>query len=94
MVLLEYPAGASSPAHYHPIAGPNYVIQGTLNSQWADSEAVETFSAGDSFIDYADKMHIKVQNASQTMDLKFVACYVVRIGEPNVVMAGDGTAKG
>lgn len=86
MVLLEYPAGAVSPPHHHPIAGPNYVVQGTVVSQWEGDEAPATFLAGDSFLDYAKTVHVKVENPSRTEDLKLIACYVVKVGEPNVVM--------
>lgn len=85
MVLLEYPAGATAPEHFHPIAGPNYVVSGTVSSQWEGDEKLEIFKAGDSFIDHADKVH-RVKNASQTEGFALVACYVVKIGDPNVVI--------
>jgi hypothetical protein len=44
------------------------------------------FHAGDSFIDYAELSHTRAESISQTEDLKLIACYVVKIGEPNVVM--------
>lgn len=85
MVLLEYPAGVATPVHHHPIAGPNYVVQGTVLSQWAGEDAATVFHAGDSFIDHAERIHTRAENISQTEDLKLIACYVVKIGEPNVV---------
>lgn len=87
MVLLEYPPGVKGSLHHHPIAGPNYVVQGTLISQWEGDDAPETFHAGDSFIDHATRLHTRTDNASETEGLKLIACYVVKIGEPNVVMA-------
>jgi quercetin dioxygenase-like cupin family protein len=87
MVLLEYPPGAAAPTHHHPIAGPNYVIQGSILSQWDGDAEPQVFHAGDSFIDYADLLHARAENVSQTEGLKIVACYVVKVGEPNVVIA-------
>jgi len=86
MVLLEYPAGAAAPAHHHPIAGPNYVVQGSVLSQWEGDAEPQVFHAGDTFLDYAERSHTRVENVSEEEELKIVACYVVRVGEPNVVM--------
>lgn len=86
MVLLEYPAGVAAPVHHHPIAGPNYVVQGSILSQWEDDKKPQVFHAGDSFIDYAELSHTRAESISQTKDLKLIACYVVKVGEPNVVV--------
>jgi len=86
MVLLEYPAGVAAPVHHHPIAGPNYVVQGSILSQWEGDEKPQVFHAGDSYIDYAELSHTRAESISQTEDLKLIACYVVKAGEPNVVM--------
>jgi len=86
MVLLEYPAGVGAPVHHHPIAGPNYVVQGSITSQWEGDAGPQVFHAGDSFLDYAELSHTRAENVSETEDLKVVACYVVKVGEPNVVM--------
>jgi quercetin dioxygenase-like cupin family protein len=86
MVLLEYPAGVGAPVHHHPIAGPNYVVQGSILSQWQGDAEPQVFHAGNSFLDYAELSHTRAENVSQTEDLKVVACYVVKVGEPNVVM--------
>ena len=48
MVLLEYPAGVVAPVHHHPIAGPNYVVQGSILSQWECDKKPQVFHAGDS----------------------------------------------
>ena len=50
MVLLEYPAGVAAPVHHHPIAGPNYVVQGSILSQWEGDEKPQVFHAGNSFV--------------------------------------------
>jgi quercetin dioxygenase-like cupin family protein len=86
MFLLEYPAGVAVPVHHHPIAGPNYVVQGSIVSQWEGDEKPQVYHAGHSFIDYAELSHIRAESISQTEDLKLIACYVVEVGEPNVVI--------
>jgi quercetin dioxygenase-like cupin family protein len=82
-VLLEYPAGAKSPAHTHPQAGVNYIVQGSILSQWENGE-IEHYKTGEIFLDHAEKLHSLVQNPSETEDCKVVVTYVLPVDEPNV----------
>ena len=85
MVLLEYPPGAAAPVHNHPRFGIGYVVEGQVISQWEGKE-IEKYSAGETFIDPPDDIHVRSENPSQDNWLRFIASYVIKVGEPNVVM--------
>jgi quercetin dioxygenase-like cupin family protein len=84
MVLLEYPPGVAAPLHDHPVASTGYVIEGEVISQWEGGE-LERYKAGDSFVDHGEQRHIRSENVSgEGKWLRFVASYVIKVGEPNV----------
>jgi quercetin dioxygenase-like cupin family protein len=85
-VLLQYPPGVSSPPHTHPVDGVNYIIQGTVESQWEGSSKIDVFKAGEVFLDYAEKKHVLVRNPSEEVELKILVSYVIEEGVPNVKM--------
>ena len=47
---------------------------------------IETYTTGDSFIEYAEKLHIMSENGNKDRPLKFVISYVFKASGPNVVM--------
>lgn len=85
MVLLEYPPGCKGVLHTHPVTGINYVVEGDIISQWADGEP-EHYTAGDTFLDHAEQLHVRTDNASGEKPLRIVVNYVIPVGEPNVHM--------
>lgn len=85
LVLLEYPPGVAAPPHLHPVFATGYVIEGDVVSQW-EGEEVEKYTSGDTFVDHGERLHIRSENASKDRPLKFLVSYVIRAGEPNVVM--------
>jgi len=86
LVLLEYPPGFAAPLHTHPRACTGYILEGNVASQWEGKE-VEHYSAGDSFIDLGDDLHVRSENANADKWLRMINSYVIKVGEPNVVMA-------
>ena len=86
--MLEYPPGVAAPLHNHPVAATGYVVEGEVISQWEGDE-VERYSAGDSFIDLGQTMHLRSENASQSKGLKMLLSYVIKVGEANVVVTAD-----
>ncbi|KXS93606.1 hypothetical protein AC579_4718, partial [Pseudocercospora musae] len=82
-ILLDYAPGYKAPLHTHPAAGPNYVIEGTVISQWGENGKTSRFGAGDAFLDYANELHY-VGNGSETERAKIVVTYVIKIDEENV----------
>jgi quercetin dioxygenase-like cupin family protein len=85
LVLLEYPPGLGAPVHHHPVAATGYILEGDVISQWEGGE-IEKYTKGDSFIDLGTTIHVRSENASKTKELKMLLSYVIRIGEPNVVL--------
>lgn len=71
--------------HTHPVAATGYVVSGHHVSQWEGGE-VERYGTGDSFVDRGEVLHTKADNASETEPLVMLVSYVIKIGEPNVVM--------
>ena len=88
LVILDYPPGVAAPLHNHPVAATGYVVEGDVISQWEGGE-VERYSAGDSFVDLGQTMHLRSENASQSKGLKMLMSYVIKVGEPNVNMKAD-----
>lgn len=86
LVMLEYPPGVSAPLHNHPVAATGYVVEGDVISQWQGGE-VETYTTGDSFVDHGETMHLRSENASKEKPLRMLLSYVIKTGEPNVVVA-------
>ena len=85
LVMLEYPPGLAAPVHHHPVAATGFIVEGDVISQW-DGGEVERYTVGDSFIDLGTTTHVRSENASETMPLKMVVSYVIKVGEPNVIL--------
>jgi quercetin dioxygenase-like cupin family protein len=85
LVLLEYPPGVAAPPHHHPVAATGYILEGDVISQWEGGE-IETYTTGDSFIDHGVTLHPRSENANKDKPLKMLLSYVIKTGEPNVVM--------
>lgn len=86
MVRLEYGPGAVAAPHTHPVDGVNLILEGEVLSQWEGSDEVEHYKTGEIFIDYANKVHTKVENPSKTDRFVVVVTYVIKVDEPNVKM--------
>lgn len=85
LVLLEYLPGVAVPLHRHPSAGLGYKLEGDVISQWEGGK-VERYTTGDSFVDHAQKLHVRSENANKDKPLKMLMSYVAKVGGPNVVM--------
>lgn len=71
LMLVEFPPGYSNVAHTHPVAGVCYVVEGVAESQYA-GDPLQTFRAGESYQDSAEKTHLIFRNPSLTQPLKFL----------------------
>jgi quercetin dioxygenase-like cupin family protein len=76
LMLVEFPPGYASPAHMHPVAGLNYIVAGSAESQY-EGEALKKLKTGDSYQDPANKKHLVFRNASKTTALKFIVAYKI-----------------
>ncbi|KAK4953959.1 hypothetical protein LTR10_008563 [Elasticomyces elasticus] len=84
LVLLEYPPDFKAPLHKHPRPATGYVLEGSVVSQWEGGE-IESYVAGDSFVDLGETVHLRSENTSTTGWLRMVMSYVIKVEQPNIV---------
>jgi quercetin dioxygenase-like cupin family protein len=75
MITVEYPPGSSDPVHRHNAHGFIYVLEGTVVMQVKGGKEV-TLTAGQSFYEGPDDIHVVGRNASLTKPAKFVVFLV------------------
>ena len=85
-VLVEYPAGGSSPAHTHPHSAFIYatVLEGAIKSQVNDGP-VTVYTAGQSFTEMPGDHHGVSANASATEPARLLAVFVVDTADTKLV---------
>ena len=84
MIVVEYPPGAADPVHRHHAHGFIYVLEGTIVMQVRGGKEV-TLTAGQTFYEGPDDVHVVGRNASQTKRAKFVVLLVKEKGAPVLV---------
>lgn len=82
---IEFPPGASSPAHEHPGQVFVYVLEGTVVSQLKGG-AEETFEAGESFYEPSDAVHTVARNPSETESAAILTIMVAEKGKPSTTL--------
>ena len=86
MVLVEYPPGSTDPIHRHNAHGFIYVLEGSIVMQVRGGKET-TVTAGQTFYEGPDDVHVVGRNASKTKPAKFVVFFVKDKGAPLVVPA-------
>ena len=86
MLFVEYPLGSSDPIHCHNANAFVYVLEGSIVMQVRGGQEV-TLTAGQTFYEGPDDVHVVGRNASQTKPAKFVVVLVKDKGAPAVVPA-------
>ena len=86
MITVEYPPGSSDPIHRHNAHGFIYVLEGSIVMQVRGGKEV-TLTAGQSFYEGPDDVHVVGRNASQTKPAKFVVFLVKDKGAPVLIPA-------
>ena len=86
MLLVEYPPGSSDPIHRHNANAFVYVLEGSIVMQVRGGKEV-TLTAGQSFYEGPDDVHVVGRNASQTKPAKFVVVLVKDQGVQAVLPA-------
>ena len=81
MLLVEYPPGASSPAHTHHAQAMVYVLEGSIVMQLQGKTPV-TLTAGQTFYEGLDDVHLVSRNASNSAPAKFVVFLAKDKGAP------------
>lgn len=84
MIIVEYPPGSSDPVHRHNAYGFIYVLEGSIVMQVRGGKEV-TLTAGQSFYEGPDDVHVVGRNASKTDPAKFVVFLVKDKGAPVLI---------
>src|SRR5215813_13612266 len=86
MLTVEYPPGNSDPIHRHNAHGFIYVLEGSIVMQVKGGKET-TLTAGQTFYEGPDDIHVVGRNTSQTKPAKFLVFLVKDKGAPAVVPA-------
>jgi quercetin dioxygenase-like cupin family protein len=86
MITVEYPPGGSDPIHRHNAHGLIYVLDGTVVMQ-VEGEKQVMLTAGQTFYEGPDDIHVVGRNASNTEPATFLVFFVKDKGAPSVVPA-------
>ena len=86
MIMVEYPPGGSDPIHRHNAHAFVYVLEGSVVMQLRGGKET-TLTAGQTFYEGPDDVHVVGRNASQTKPAKFLVVLVEDKGAPALVPA-------
>ena len=86
MITVEYPPGNVDPIHRHNATGFIYVLQGTIVMQVRGGKET-TVTAGQTFYEGPEDVHVVGRNASKTEPAKFVVFFVKDKSAPLFVAA-------
>src|SRR5499433_658360 len=84
MITVEYPPGNVDPIHRHNANGFIYVLEGTIVMQVRGGKET-TVTAGQTFYEGPEDVHVVGRNASKTEPAKFIVLLVKDKGAPVVV---------
>ncbi len=85
MVTVDYPPGVASPIHRHNAHTFVYVLEGAVVMQVEGSPEV-VLSAGETFYETPEDIHLKSANASDTEPAKILVFFVKTTGAPPTVL--------
>ena len=84
MITVVYPPGSSDPIHRHNAHAFVYVLEGSIVMQVKGGKET-TVTAGQTFYEGPNDVHVIGRNASQTKPAKFVVFLVKDKGAPVVI---------
>jgi quercetin dioxygenase-like cupin family protein len=86
MLMVEYPPGSSDAVHRHNANALVYVLEGSIVMQVKGGKPV-TLTAGQTFYEGPDDVHVVGRNASTTRPAKFLVVLIKKKGAPALVPA-------
>ena len=86
MITVEHAPGGSTPSHRHDAHAVVYVLEGSVVMQLKGGKEV-TLTAGQTFYEGPDDVHVVDRNASSTKPAKFVVFMIKGKGAPALVPA-------
>jgi len=81
LITVEYPPGGVDPIHRHNAHAFVYVLEGTILMQVKGGKEV-TLTAGQTFYEGPNDIHVVGRNVSQTKPARFVVFLVKEKGAP------------
>ena len=81
MITVDYPPGASTPAHTHHAQALVYVLEGSIVMQAKGKEPV-TLTKGQTWSEGPDDVHVVSRNASTSAPAKYLVFMVKDKGAP------------
>jgi quercetin dioxygenase-like cupin family protein len=81
MITVEYPPGGSDPVHRHHAQAMVFVLEGSMVMQVRGGAPV-TLTAGQTFYEGPDDVHIVGRNASRTAPTRLLVFLVKNKGAP------------
>ena len=84
MIIVDYPPGSSDPIHRHNANAFVYVLEGSIIMQVKGGKQV-TLTAGQTFYEGPDDIHVVGRNASKTKPAKFLVFLVKDKGAPVLI---------
>ena len=84
MITVEYPPGGADPVHRHNAHGFIYVLEGSVVMQVAGGKSV-TLTAGETFYEGPEDLHVVGRNASDTKPAKFLVFLLKKTGAPALI---------
>jgi len=85
MIMVEFPPGAVSPLHHHPVAGLSYIVEGTAESAYG-KDAPKVYHAGDTLQDIPDVPHTLFRNPDNTHVLRFLIFANLHKDQPYLIV--------
>jgi len=86
MITVEYPPGAADPIHRHNAHAFIYVLEGSIVMQIRGGQET-TLTAGQTFYEGPDDVHIVGRNASNSKPAKFLVILFKNTGAAPVLPA-------
>jgi quercetin dioxygenase-like cupin family protein len=86
MISVEHAPGGASAVHRHNAHAFGYVLEGSIVMQLKGGQPV-TLTAGQSFYEGPDDVHLVDRNASTTQPAKFLVVLIKNKGAPALVPA-------
>lgn len=84
MISVVYPPGSSDPVHRHNAHGFIYVLEGSIVMQVRGGKEV-TLTAGQTFYEGPNDVHVVGRNASKTEPAKFIVFLVKEKDAPILI---------
>jgi quercetin dioxygenase-like cupin family protein len=81
MLVVDYPPGGSTPAHTHAAQALVYVLEGSIVMQ-AKGSAPVTLTAGQTWYEGVDDVHVVSRNASASAPAKYLVVQLKAKGAP------------